>query len=524
MRILRAAVVWVLCAGCGASDGSSTPDAGPADAAVCLRTLEPSNLEMSDPEELDWIECPPGGLASLDPVGIWHFHRTYVDGSYSPINFAVMTFARDAATCLGARSSGWPTDDVHELGDEIFARLQFSDGTEVFEWHSDRLCSAGDGNLHGAFADCGDFDGMPECRLGVSDAVRLAPIPGEPPRAGLEKVGEWRGKDANLTLGVRAANGLALVVRREDGLRVLGVSDPAAPVELAWLPPPESYEWYLSVEILAQPDGSVYAAVLSDTRGLVIFDVTDPVAADEVGTFPIPPAGEIASGRGLAIETDAGGTRAYLIRAPHWYSTHNYVDVIDLSAPATPVLLGSYTVPGFAFLSDIAVSDRRVYLTGTFNTIEVLDASDPGAIVPLVTIEDPSVRNAQAITIAQLGGCRRAAVVDQSFGGSIRLIGVDEACPGYLQDLGSFALRPEVAANDLMIIGDRAWVAYDQDGVRLLDLSDPTAPSEIAHYVTWTGGPGDSFIEGALGVDVDPGTGTIYVADSHAGLVILEQQ
>jgi len=63
------------------------------------------------------------------------------------------------------------------------------------------------------------------------------------------------------------------------------------------------------------------------------------------------------------------------------------------------------------------------------------------------------------------------------------------------------------------------------DGVRVLDLSDPSRPVEIAHFDTIPGpGPayGYSFFEGAVGIDLDPGSGRIYVADSHRGLLVLQ--
>ena len=84
--------------------------------------------------------------------------------------------------------------------------------------------------------------------------------------------------------------------------------------------------------------------------------------------------------------------------------------------------------------------------------------------------------------------------------------------------------RPEVSVHNVMASGDRAYVAYYQDGVRILDLSDPTDPTEIAHYQTWPGYDpryGYSFFEGALGLDLDLDAGLVYVADSHRGLIVL---
>ena len=59
----------------------------------------------------------------------------------------------------------------------------------------------------------------------------------------------------------------------------------------------------------------------------------------------------------------------------------------------------------------------------------------------------------------------------------------------------------------------------------MLDLSDPTQPTAVAHYQTWPGpesGYGQSFYEGAIGVDLDTQKGLIYLADTHRGLLILQ--
>jgi hypothetical protein len=60
--------------------------------------------------------------------------------------------------------------------------------------------------------------------------------------------------------------------------------------------------------------------------------------------------------------------------------------------------------------------------------------------------------------------------------------------------------------------------------VRVVDLSDPTSPRQVAWFNTWdpmAAGAGDSFFEGACGVDIDPATRTVYVADINRGLLVL---
>lgn len=73
----------------------------------------------------------------------------------------------------------------------------------------------------------------------------------------------------------------------------------------------------------------------------------------------------------------------------------------------------------------------------------------------------------------------------------------------------------------MQLVGDRAYIAYYQDGVRIVDLSDVTQPREVAYYNTWEPtAPGDPF-EGAVGISVVDDL--IYVADFNRGLFILRE-
>jgi hypothetical protein len=76
-----------------------------------------------------------------------------------------------------------------------------------------------------------------------------------------------------------------------------------------------------------------------------------------------------------------------------------------------------------------------------------------------------------------------------------------------------------------MASGSRGFLAHYQDGIRVLDLSNPMTPVEVAHYQTWPGYHRDygySFFESAVGIDLDLARDRIYVADTHRGLLILE--
>jgi hypothetical protein len=93
----------------------------------------------------------------------------------------------------------------------------------------------------------------------------------------------------------------------------------------------------------------------------------------------------------------------------------------------------------------------------------------------------------------------------------------------FLHDIGRFQTRKEVGIHNIEVHGTRAYIAYYQDGVRIVDLADPTNPVEVAHYNTWNPETAyGSAFDGAVGVRKSGDY--VFVADLARGLVILREQ
>ena len=109
-----------------------------------------------------------------------------------------------------------------------------------------------------------------------------------------------------------------------------------------------------------------------------------------------------------------------------------------------------------------------------------------------------------------------------SGGAHLSILDGDETSPTYMKELAIYQTRPEVGIHYFEVHGDLVYVAYYHDGVRVVDLSDPTQPHEIAHYNDWQedGAFGDAF-EGALAVRKVGDL--LYVADLERGLLVLRE-
>lgn len=98
--------------------------------------------------------------------------------------------------------------------------------------------------------------------------------------------------------------------------------------------------------------------------------------------------------------------------------------------------------------------------------------------------------------LAYVGEGPRLTVLDVSVPGSLTLVGKTDPLPGHVHGVA--------------IVGQYAYVATGYAGLRVVDVSTPSAPVEVDFYAT-LGTPRGVAVEGDH----------LYVADGTGGLVIL---
>ena len=117
----------------------------------------------------------------------------------------------------------------------------------------------------------------------------------------------------------------------------------------------------------------------------------------------------------------------------------------------------------------------------------------------------------------------------------------DYSNPAAPKQIGSYrtpnsADTTDIAAGDYVIhnnflVGTTSYTSWYSDGVRVIDLSNPTAPKEVAYFVPpATTNPVKPSQRGVLanttqvwGVVVDEATGLVYASDMNSGLWILKR-
>lgn len=504
----------------------------PADAAPTIFG------EYTDPSDFDPIGCTPGTMTGVQLDGTWHHDVALVPlpprvavVKYVTAGGSVSAFFNTGSTALSAHE----TTDVRVTDDHVFTRVQYTNPSGTERVRAFYACQRNpDGSLIGKVAYCSTESG---CFTGTILAVRVQRIAGEAEAQGLSLVSEFAGEPAapwtiGITVNVRVQDGIAYLARYEDGLRIVDVGDVAAPQELGWSPPALAADGEIYNDLkLVTAGPSTYALLASSRRGIVAIDVTNPASPTEVATFPPAPRGEDRSSvHTLAVETIGLETRAYLAN-----NMTGGITIYDVTNPANPQPLGAYIHPavladpmspeydGQAFVHDLYVENGRVYLDYWHQGLVIIDAlADPANPAYVGQFDGYERRTNHSVWVTTAGGRKVAVTGDEDFTSHLRVVDVDGASPTFLELIGEFALRPEVSAHNVMAFGDTVYAAWYQDGIRVLDLSDPENPTLAAYYNSW-GGPGLSFYEGAIGLDVDLGAGLIYVADVQRGLLVLQQ-
>jgi hypothetical protein len=485
---VRPVILVVALAACG--------DEGPA----CEPKTELLDGPLGDPYELTLPEnCVHGGLEAMP--GRW-----FVSDTDTRFYFEYPRFEGSCGT--GFRRSFAAPDDRDASDGTTF--VTWSDGTRYFERtqyssgavSAQAYCMLPDGTLAGMDVTIFENDRY------------LTTLTGKPfgPKdelaQGLVLVGEL-GTDAT---GARmhgidvAVDGSFAYLGTFTGLEVIDVSKPATPVAVSHFIGPTN-----DVAIV-HGDGRTVAYVSPFGRKTTrAIDVTDPRAPTVVAEIP-------DYSHTLFHATRNGGSQLYLA------TYTNDIPEFDVSHPLTPVRIGTTKVPGDeAGVHDMFVDGDRIYANNTTAGMVAFDVSG-GLDHPVQLGHIPTTYSHTSVA-ATAGGRPVVLHGDEGFTGSdggafLRILDGDRSSPTYFTELARYQSRREVGIHNFQLVGNRLYIAYYQDGVRVIDLADPAHPVEVAHYNTWDPltAPGGAF-EGALTVQVVGDL--IFVSDDLRGLLIL---
>lgn len=231
-------------------------------------------------------------------------------------------------------------------------------------------------------------------------------------------------------------------------LRVLDISDPAAPVEAGVL------EMHGTADVVRAQGDHVFVAIGDELRAV---DASDPNAPQLAGTYELP-----------GVDAD----QVLLAGAYAYVTSARSLVIIDVSTPTD--LQEIYDRGDFSNLTGLALSGDHVFVAGERGHIDVHDVSDPTNIEREQFVFWDSSSDLGSMT----GGEDYLAVFDGSVH-AYRVLDVqDPMSPVEVATYQTGSLSSDVAAS-----GAYAYVAGEA-GVSVVDVTDPAAPIRVGFVST----------------------------------------
>ncbi|NQV16581.1 T9SS type A sorting domain-containing protein [bacterium] len=286
------------------------------------------------------------------------------------------------------------------------------------------------------------------------------------------------------------------------GMQIIDISDPANPSSVATLAgaSPGAYAEGINVS-------SPYA-YLGNGGGTDIFDISDPTNAFLVGTMVND--GWIQ---------DAMPISNYLY-ACDW---SNGIDIIDISNPASPVHVSTLSNPVNA---DITFDGNFGYIASREYGVTVIDVTDPAAPTVLGTFDTEGVvrkisfgsinidgnqeGHLFAAEVSMLSAVNVSDPTDMSISGSVAVPApadglcysatldgdiaylayrysvraIDITNPSVMSELGNFSVSDTGMVKKVVVKDDIVFAGSRFGGLRALDFSDPTNPTQLSAVIT----------------------------------------
>ena len=411
-----------------------------------------------------------------------------------PLQLVVVVMALltpSSITSVAARSDASQLPDVSPIGpprenlDSIVVPVDSGSGAQSVEFvghiGGEPLTVA----VQGSYAYLGM--GPRLIILDISDPTAPTPIGRTVPLAGIVQ-------------DIAVAGNYAYIAAGGAGLRIVDVSMPATPAEVAF-----SDKWGNAKGIAVAGN---HAYVAAEYGGLWVVDISTPPSPSRVGyccSTEVPQAVAIA------------GNYAYVAYAPVWDGnqyTGGGLGVVDVSAPSDPAHVGFYDTPGDA--NDVDVAGGYAYVADGDSGVRVVDVSTPSNPTEVGSYGTSSYSSHDEVVIAgsrayvgrghdlvtlsiavpsdptwesrvYLGATTEAMFVAGNYlylvttggGWDNSLVVFDTSVPSKPTRMGGYHPMTAGTASGVAVAGDYAYVAWRDESRRfqVVDVSTPSTPT-----------------------------------------------
>ena len=203
-------------------------------------------------------------------------------------------------------------------------------------------------------------------------------------------------------------------------------------------------------------------------------------------------------------------------------SSFKAMEIYSLSNPILPNLI--YTYDEVGHVHDAYVLNDTAYLNCGNDGFRIVDfhyLDLPGGMAPteLATLTSyPDAGYNHSGWLSDDGNTY--AMQDENHGYDVKLLDVSDFNNISVISTFNSGMNAQCMAHNGIIKGDLLYLAYYHDGLRIFDISDPSTPTQVSNYDTYSPSSYNSY-KGAWGVYPNLPSGNIIVSDMQSGLYIL---
>lgn len=264
------------------------------------------------------------------------------------------------------------------------------------------------------------------------------------------------------------------LIGARTGTAVYGIDQQDSIVELGFVPGPES-NWR---EITVVNDFAyVVTEGMDSTTGMQVINLSflpDTIILDTTyqETFTT----------GHIIQRDIYSDSAFVY--VNGTSTTEGVHILDVSDPNGIVEVGVYD-PNY-YIHDCFVKGNRLFAAAFHNsTIDVVDVNDKSNPVLITQIDDPG-GNTHSSWLTE--DDNYLIVCDEQNGLAARIWNIADMDDIF--EVATYSANLQSLVHNPYIRGDFAFFSHNTEGLRVVDVADPTLPVEVGFYDTFGGESG----------------------------------
>jgi len=302
------------------------------------------------------------------------------------------------------------------------------------------------------------------------------------------------------------------IIGSTAGTHFIDVTDPTTPTEVAFVAGASEGPNLVHRDFHSY-NGYLYAVADEGQSTLQIIDMHDLPASVEV----VYDSDEFFT-RSHNVFVDSLNAVLYVCGG----NGGNSVRLLSVENPTAPVLLAEYnsnsTFP-IPYVHDVYVRNNIAWLNCGNAGFYLVDFSAPAAPVLLGTLTDyPQKGYNHSGWLANDG--IHYYMCDETHGMDVKVVDASDPSDLKVVNLFNAESTPNQIVHNVLVRGNYLYASYYYDGVQVFDISDPVNPVRVSYYDTFDG-ENDSFYQGAWGVYPFLPSGNVLVSDMNNGLFVV---